>query len=100
MGSAKIGATKTHEVLDKIDSLPPNAASLHTIRKELNDISGVGGNEGASARYARDMIDHFLEKPPPNAVLTAPQEGSDSASSADGCQCRLAYCTGEQGSAR
>jgi hypothetical protein len=64
--SGQIGATETHRILDTLDSLPPTASSLHTIRKELNKVTG--GDEGYSARYARQMIDHFLENPPPTAV--------------------------------
>jgi hypothetical protein len=65
--SGQIGATETHRILDTLDSLPPNAASLHTIRKELNKVTG--GDEGFSARYARDKIDQFLENPPATAVI-------------------------------
>jgi hypothetical protein len=67
--SAQVGAKQTHGVLDTLDSLPPTPASLHTIRKELDQISGVGGTEGASARYARDQIDRFLENPPQGAIV-------------------------------
>lgn len=69
-GSAKVGATRTHAILDTIDSLPPTPSTLHTIRKELQDVANAGGNEGASARYAQRMIDNFLEAPPPNAVIS------------------------------
>jgi hypothetical protein len=65
--SAQIGAVETHRILDTLDTLPPTASSLHTLRKELNNVP-AGGDEGYSARYARERIDHFLENPPPTAV--------------------------------
>lgn len=68
--SASIGATETHRILDTLDTLPPTAMSLHTVRKELNKVTG--GDEGYSARYARDKIDQFLENPPPNAMTGGP----------------------------
>jgi hypothetical protein len=63
--SGQIGATETHRILDTLDSLPPTAGSLHTVRKELGKVEG--GDEGFSARYAKDKIDQFLENPPPSA---------------------------------
>jgi len=68
-------ASQTHKLLDDIGNLPPNPASLHNARKELQDIinsPSVGKAEKQSAVYARDKINQFLEMPPPNAVITAP----------------------------
>ena len=48
----------THRILDTLDSQPPNAASLHPERKELG--KEQGGDEGYSARFAKDKIDQFM----------------------------------------
>jgi len=68
-------AASTYKVLDDIGNLPPNPASLHNTRKQLQEVintAGAGSAEGQSALHARTMIDHFLEAPPPNAVIAAP----------------------------
>jgi len=68
-------AAATYKVLDDIGNLPPNPASLHNTRKQLQEVinaAGAGSAEGQSALHARTMIDHFLEMPPPNAVIAAP----------------------------
>ena len=68
-------AAATYKVLDDIGNLPPNPASLHNTRKQLQEVintAGAGSAEGQSALHARTMIDHFLEAPPPNAVIAAP----------------------------
>jgi len=65
--SGQIGAVDAHRILDTMDSLPPTAASLHTIRKELGKVAG--GDEGHSARVAKDMIDKFMANPSPGALV-------------------------------
>ena len=65
--SGSVGAVDTHRILDTLDSLPPNAASLHTVRKELGKVQG--GDEGYSARFAKDKIDQFMANPSPNALV-------------------------------
>jgi len=66
-------ATQTHAILADINNLPPNPATLHNTRKQLQDTinsAGAGSAEGQAALHAKNMIDHFLERPPPGAVLT------------------------------
>lgn len=73
--SHAVGASQTHSILNRMDTLPPTAASMHTLRKELGDVAyspTANSNERASARYARDKIDQFLENPPPNAFTGTP----------------------------
>ena len=72
--SGEVGAKEAHRILDTMASLPPNPASLHTIRKELQGVTG--GTEGHSARFAKDRIEQFLEAPPPNAVTTGQMDAA------------------------
>ena len=67
-------AAQTRAILDdNIANLPPTPASLHTTRKELQDVintHGAGSPEGRSALIAKNHIDNFLEAPPPNAIVS------------------------------
>jgi hypothetical protein len=66
--SDQIGATEALKTMETLRSLPPTPSSLHTVRKALDQITG--GDEGHSARYARQMLDSLLEKPPASAIVT------------------------------
>ena len=71
-------APRTYAKLADINNLPSNPATLHNTRKELQAIiNGTDGAERDAARHAKNMIDHFLEKPPPNAVLTRPGQSAN-----------------------
>jgi len=67
-------AAQTRAILDdNIANLPPTPASLHTTRKELQDVintHGAASPEGRSALIAKNHIDNFLEAPPPNAIVS------------------------------
>jgi hypothetical protein len=67
-------AAQTRAILDdNIANLPPTPASLHTTRKELQDVintHGAASPEGRSALIAKNHIDNFLAAPPPNAIIS------------------------------
>lgn len=76
--SPTMGAPRTSYIVDQLHTVPPTPGSLHTMRKELDDVIATGGkNDKGAALMARNTIDHFLENPPPNAVLTPPGQGQN-----------------------
>jgi len=71
-------APRTHAEIADIGNLPPNPASLHNKRKQLQAIiNNSDGAERDAAHHAKNMIDNFLESPPPRAVLTRPGQSAN-----------------------
>jgi hypothetical protein len=71
----KDSAPNTFRIMNDLTTMPSNPASLHNVRKQLQETintAGAGSAEGQSALYAKNKIDQFLSAPPPNAVVTAP----------------------------
>jgi hypothetical protein len=72
--STQRSGQQTRAILDdNFANLPPNPTSLHTTRKELQDVistHGASSPEGRSALIAKNHIDNFLEAPPPNAIAS------------------------------